>query len=52
MVKIVAVYCAISYFIVIFLFVFYWCSPHVPEYWRVPYKYGTWDGSERNQISD
>ncbi|GJN72243.1 hypothetical protein PLIIFM63780_005425 [Purpureocillium lilacinum] len=35
LVKIAAVYCALTYLIVTFMFVFYWCSPTY-EYWAVP----------------
>lgn len=35
LVKIAAVYCVITYLLVIFLFIFYWCSPTY-EYWAVP----------------
>lgn len=35
MVKIAAGYCVVTYLLVIFMFVFYWCSP-TPEYWAVP----------------
>lgn len=35
MVKIAAGYCVVTYLVVIFMFVFYWCSP-TPEYWAVP----------------
>ncbi|KAG8672586.1 hypothetical protein FPOAC1_005862 [Fusarium poae] len=34
-VRFVAAFCAITYIVVIFLFVFFWCSP-TPEYWAVP----------------
>ncbi|KPM40205.1 hypothetical protein AK830_g6357 [Neonectria ditissima] len=34
-VKIVAGYCAFTYLLVTFMFVFYWCNPTY-EYWRVP----------------
>ncbi|PHH71804.1 hypothetical protein CDD82_6331 [Ophiocordyceps australis] len=36
LVKIAAVYCALTYTIVTFMFVFYWCSPNTTEYWAVP----------------
>ncbi|POR37901.1 Uncharacterized protein TPAR_01901 [Tolypocladium paradoxum] len=35
LVKIAFVYCVVTYLLVIFLFVFYWCSPTY-EYWAVP----------------
>ncbi|PNY26556.1 Uncharacterized protein TCAP_03509 [Tolypocladium capitatum] len=35
LVKIASVYCAVTYVLVIFLLVFYWCSPTY-EYWAVP----------------
>ncbi|KAK7416696.1 hypothetical protein QQX98_005022 [Neonectria punicea] len=34
-VKIVAGYCVLTYLLVTFMFVFYWCNPTY-EYWRVP----------------
>ncbi|KAF7546313.1 hypothetical protein G7Z17_g8528 [Cylindrodendrum hubeiense] len=37
-VKIIAAYVALTYLLVTFLFVFYWCDPSVVEYWRVPVK--------------
>ncbi|PHH90988.1 hypothetical protein CDD83_2009 [Cordyceps sp. RAO-2017] len=37
LVKVAAVYCAITYLIVILMFIFYWCSP-THEYWAVPVK--------------
>ncbi|QUC21614.1 uncharacterized protein UV8b_05857 [Ustilaginoidea virens] len=36
LVKIAAAYCAITYLLVILLFIFYWCSPRTYEYWAVP----------------
>ncbi|TWU74184.1 hypothetical protein ED733_001455 [Metarhizium rileyi] len=35
LVKFAAGYCAITYFLAILMFIFYWCSP-TPEYWAVP----------------
>lgn len=35
-VKMVAGYCLVTYLLVTFMFVFFWCSPHVYEYWEVP----------------
>ena len=35
LVKVASAYCIITYTVVIFMFVFYWCSP-TPEYWAVP----------------
>ncbi|CAM1509018.1 Fc.00g027570.m01.CDS01 [Cosmosporella sp. VM-42] len=35
-VRFVAGYCVLTYVLVTFLFVFYWCSPHTTEYWAVP----------------
>ncbi|OAQ60485.1 decarboxylase [Pochonia chlamydosporia 170] len=35
LVKIAAAYCVVTYLVVTFMFVFYWCSP-TPEYWAVP----------------
>uniref|UniRef100_A0A0B7KJX1 Rhodopsin domain-containing protein n=1 Tax=Bionectria ochroleuca TaxID=29856 RepID=A0A0B7KJX1_BIOOC len=35
LVKIVAGYCVITYLVVIFMFLFYWCNP-IYEYWAIP----------------
>ncbi|KAH8721810.1 hypothetical protein BGZ61DRAFT_195444 [Ilyonectria robusta] len=35
-VKMVAGYCLVTYLLVTFMFVFFWCSPHTYEYWEVP----------------
>ncbi|KAM4061136.1 decarboxylase [Hirsutella rhossiliensis] len=37
LVKIAAVYCAVTYLVVVFMFIFFWCSP-THEYWAVPVK--------------
>ncbi|RBR12218.1 uncharacterized protein FIESC28_08704 [Fusarium coffeatum] len=34
-VRFVSAFCVVTYIVVIFLFVFFWCSP-TPEYWAVP----------------
>ncbi|KAF5243310.1 hypothetical protein FAUST_2878 [Fusarium austroamericanum] len=34
-VRFVSAFCAVTYIVVVFLFVFFWCSP-TPEYWAVP----------------
>ena len=34
-VRFVSAFCVVTYVVVIFLFVFFWCSP-TPEYWAVP----------------
>ncbi|KAK2471320.1 hypothetical protein H9L39_17551 [Fusarium oxysporum f. sp. albedinis] len=34
-VRVVAAFCAVSYLVVTFMFVFYWCSPTI-EYWAAP----------------
>lgn len=39
LVKLAAVYCAVTYLAIVFLSVFYWCSP-TREYWAVPVKIG------------
>lgn len=38
-IKIAAGYCALTYVLVMVLFVFYWCHPTV-EYWAVPVRIG------------
>jgi hypothetical protein len=34
-VRFVSAFCAVTYIVVTFMFVFFWCSP-TPEYWAVP----------------
>lgn|SRR6478752_393381 len=34
-VRFVSAFCAVTYIVVTFMFVFFWCSP-TPEYWSVP----------------
>lgn len=40
-VRFVAFYAILTYLLCTFLFVFYWCSPHVYEYWAVPVRIST-----------
>ncbi|KAG5938536.1 hypothetical protein E4U59_003713 [Claviceps monticola] len=42
MVKIVSVYCGLTYVVVILLFLFFWCHPTY-EYWAVPVKFDQCD---------
>ncbi|EQL01081.1 UbiD family decarboxylase [Ophiocordyceps sinensis CO18] len=37
LVKIAAIYCAVTYLAIVFMFIFFWCRP-TREYWAVPVK--------------
>lgn len=40
LVKIAAIYCAVTYLAIVFMFIFFWCRP-TREYWAVPVKIST-----------
>ena len=51
LVKIASGYCVVTYLLVIFMFIFYWCHPTY-EYWAVPVRIGETSRAARSREPD